>query len=111
MSASRRIVITPPLCQDISVTAPDARVGSPATRGIGGNLRSRGDHARLVRRSPGEAAAHVGRRRIVREMAADTPFGQLDFVYMPSRDVAADLRYFTDVLGARHVFAIDAMGT
>jgi hypothetical protein len=38
-------------------------------------------------------------------------FEQLDYVYMPSRDVAADLAYFTDVLGARCVFAIDSMGT
>jgi hypothetical protein len=38
-------------------------------------------------------------------------FQQLDYVYMPSRDVAADLGYFTDVLGARCVFAIDSMGT
>ena len=37
-------------------------------------------------------------------------FEQLDFVYTPSHDVAADMRYFTDVLGARLVFAIDAMG-
>jgi hypothetical protein len=35
---------------------------------------------------------------------------QLDFIYTPSDDVAADMRYFTDVLGARLVFAIDAMG-
>jgi hypothetical protein len=40
-----------------------------------------------------------------------TPFQQLDFVYTPSRDVAADLRYFTEVLGGRVVFAIAAMGT
>jgi hypothetical protein len=39
------------------------------------------------------------------------PFEQLDYVYMPSRDVAADLRYFNDVLGAEVVFAIDGMGT
>ena len=39
------------------------------------------------------------------------PFESLDYVYMPSRDVAADVRYFTDVLGARLVFAIEAMGT
>lgn len=39
------------------------------------------------------------------------PFLSLDYVYMPSRDVAADLRYFTDVLGAERVFAIDGMGT
>lgn len=37
------------------------------------------------------------------------PFAQLDFLYIPSGDVAADLAYFTEVLGARLVFAIDAM--
>jgi hypothetical protein len=37
-------------------------------------------------------------------------FGSLDYVYMPSRDVARDMAYFTDVLGGRLVFAIDAMG-
>ena len=35
----------------------------------------------------------------------------LDYVYMPSRDVATDLAYFTDVLAAERVFAIDGMGT
>lgn len=39
------------------------------------------------------------------------PFEQLDFLYTPSRDVAADLAYLTEVLGGRVVFAIDAMGT
>jgi len=39
------------------------------------------------------------------------PFEQLDFLYMPSRDVAADMAYFADVLGGRIVFAIDGMGT
>jgi len=38
-------------------------------------------------------------------------FEHLDYVYTPSRDVAADMRYFTDVLGGRLVFAIEAMGT
>jgi hypothetical protein len=38
-------------------------------------------------------------------------FERLDFVYMPSPDVAADVAYFTDVLGGRLVFAIEAMGT
>jgi catechol 2,3-dioxygenase-like lactoylglutathione lyase family enzyme len=38
-------------------------------------------------------------------------FEELDFVYMPSRDVAADVRYFTDVLGARLTFAVEGMGT
>ena len=30
---------------------------------------------------------------------------------MPSRDVAGDLAFFSDVLGGRVVFAIDSMGT
>jgi hypothetical protein len=40
-----------------------------------------------------------------------TLFEDLDFIYMPSRDVAADVRYFTDVLGARLTFAVEGMGT
>ena len=39
------------------------------------------------------------------------PLEQLDFLYTPSRDVAADLEYVTEVLGARVVFAVEAMGT
>jgi hypothetical protein len=35
----------------------------------------------------------------------------LDFVYMPSTDVAADVAYFTEVLGGRLVFAVEGMGT
>jgi hypothetical protein len=38
------------------------------------------------------------------------PFLQLDFLYMPSSDVAADMAYFTGVLGGRPVFAVEAMG-
>jgi hypothetical protein len=38
-------------------------------------------------------------------------FERLDYIYMPSRDVAADLAWFRDVLGGRVVFAIDGMGT
>jgi hypothetical protein len=38
-------------------------------------------------------------------------FEQLDFVYMPSSDVAADLTYFTQVLGGRLIFAVEGMGT
>jgi len=34
----------------------------------------------------------------------------LDYLYTPSRDVAADVAYLTDVMGGRLVFAIDAMG-
>jgi len=39
------------------------------------------------------------------------PFERLDFLYAPTRDVAGDLAYFTEVLGGRALFAIDAMGT
>jgi hypothetical protein len=38
-------------------------------------------------------------------------FDRLDFVYLPSRDVAADLKHFTCGLGADVVFAIEAFGT
>jgi hypothetical protein len=38
-------------------------------------------------------------------------FEALDFVYMPSRDVPADMAWFTDVLGGRLVFAVEGMGT
>jgi hypothetical protein len=38
-------------------------------------------------------------------------FQQLDYLYTPSTDVAADVRYFTDVLGGRLGFAIEGMGT
>ena len=36
--------------------------------------------------------------------------GSLDFLYTPSSDVAADLRYLVDVLGAEEVFAIEDGG-
>ena len=39
------------------------------------------------------------------------PFEQLDFLYMPSRDVAAERDHFVAVLGARLVFAIESHGT
>jgi predicted enzyme related to lactoylglutathione lyase len=35
----------------------------------------------------------------------------LDLLYVPSRNVEADLNFYRDVLGARVVFAIEAMGT
>jgi hypothetical protein len=38
-------------------------------------------------------------------------FERLDYVYMPSRDVAADLAYFAETLGGRVVFAIEEMAT
>jgi hypothetical protein len=38
-------------------------------------------------------------------------FDRLDFIYLPSRDVAADLKHFTDGLGAEVEFAIEAFRT
>jgi hypothetical protein len=38
-------------------------------------------------------------------------FDRLDFIYLPSRDVAADVEHFTRRLGAEIVFAIEAFGT
>jgi len=35
----------------------------------------------------------------------------LDVLYMPSRDVEADIRFYRDTLGGCVVFAIEAMGT
>jgi hypothetical protein len=45
------------------------------------------------------------------EVSADeAPFGQLDFLYTPSDDVASDMAYFADVLGGRIVFAVENNG-
>lgn len=38
-------------------------------------------------------------------------FDRLDFVYLPSRDVAGDVGHFTGGLGGDLVFAIEAFGT
>lgn len=38
-------------------------------------------------------------------------FESLDFVYLPSRDVAGDIARFTDGLGGSLVFAIERFGT
>jgi hypothetical protein len=48
---------------------------------------------------------------MMRIAVAEAPFEQLDYLYIPSVDVATDVRYFTEVLGARVVFAIDDGGT
>ena len=37
-------------------------------------------------------------------------FGRLDYLYTPSKDVAADAKYFTEVLGGRLIFAVEGMG-
>jgi hypothetical protein len=42
---------------------------------------------------------------------AALPFEQLDFLYVPSGDVAGDMAHTSEVLGGRVVFAIEAMGT
>ena len=39
------------------------------------------------------------------------PFERLDFLYMPSADVAADVEHFTSVVGGELVFTIEAFGT
>jgi catechol 2,3-dioxygenase-like lactoylglutathione lyase family enzyme len=44
---------------------------------------------------------------MIRMMAIES----LDVLYMPSRDTEADLAFYREVLGARVVFAIEAMGT
>jgi hypothetical protein len=41
----------------------------------------------------------------------ELPFERLDFIYMPSRDVALDLGFYRDALGGEVVFAIEAFGT
>lgn len=38
-------------------------------------------------------------------------FESLDFLYMPSRDVAADLAHYLDGLGGTLIFAIERFGT
>lgn len=38
-------------------------------------------------------------------------FEELDFIYLPSNDVAAELRSSTDELGAEVVYAIERFGT
>ena len=41
---------------------------------------------------------------------SEAPLDSLDFLYMPSRDVVADLAFYRDVLGGEVVFAIEAFG-
>jgi hypothetical protein len=42
---------------------------------------------------------------------AEMEIEALDLLYVPSRDVAADMRFYRDALGGHVVFAIEAMGT
>lgn len=44
-------------------------------------------------------------------MAEDRlPFLELDFLYVPSADVASEACYFADVIGGRVLFAVEGMG-
>jgi hypothetical protein len=45
-----------------------------------------------------------------RRVAGSPPFIQLDYLYVPSADVATDLEYFTGVLGGEVGFAVEGMG-
>jgi hypothetical protein len=51
------------------------------------------------------------RKALPRDAGNPAQFIQLDYLYMPSADVAADVNYFTGVLGARLAFSIEGMGT
>src|SRR3954468_16901543 len=68
-----------------------------------------------ARRSPARAVpmffADSRRSSSIAEMIADVVIEALDILYVPSRDVAADVAYYRDVLGGRVVWAIEAMGT
>jgi hypothetical protein len=53
----------------------------------------------------------TGRMAYTIDIKADvSSFLQLDYLYTPSSDVAADARYFIDVLGGRLGFAVEGMG-
>jgi predicted enzyme related to lactoylglutathione lyase len=43
-------------------------------------------------------------------MSGATDFESLDFLYMPSSDVARDLGFYTEMLGGEVAFAIEAFG-
>src|SRR5437588_2771994 len=78
---------------------------------------SRADGRRSASRRDAAAASPAraadGPSPFIREEAQhglSAPFEQLDYIYNPSRDVPAELRYFEDVLRARVVFAVEGMG-
>jgi len=115
-------------------------VVAPHCAGDGLGVRSALVHGRLLQREHVEAAEvrfrpHRGKYRVeaqpqqdvpradphplivpailptTEETIGEAPFIQLDYLYTPSDDVAADARYFADVLGGRLAFAIEGMGT
>ena len=58
-------------------------------------------------------ARNEGRRAprlLLRDQQDLSAFAQLDYLYTPSSDVAADAKYFTDVLGGKLAFAVEGMG-
>jgi hypothetical protein len=58
-----------------------------------------------------ERAGRVRRSAVQRCDDRRMSIEALDLLYVPSRDVEADLAFYRDVLRARVVFAIEAMGT
>jgi len=58
-----------------------------------------------VRRVPFRSSAGTSLRSL------SGVFDRLEFLYLPSRDVAADVKHFTDGIGAQLVFAIEAFET
>src|SRR4030081_4049016 len=76
----------------------------------------RGDASIWGSRSPNDMSLPAVTWAIVaapakKRKSAGHPFEQLDYLYTPSSDVAADARYFTDVLGGKLAFAIESVGT
>ena len=47
---------------------------------------------------------------LLRDRQELSSFLQLDYLYTPSQDVAADARFYTDVVGGRVAFAVEGMG-
>jgi predicted enzyme related to lactoylglutathione lyase len=46
-----------------------------------------------------------------RDISGHAMFEQLDFIYQPSRNVAADLEHYSSAFGAEVVFAVERFGT
>ncbi len=85
--------------------APGWKWSEHVSRALG--LGSRRRAVRLAR--PGRRAALRERR----PRLTDEPMKleQLDYLYLPSADVAADMASLVDAFGARVAFAIEGMGT
>jgi len=91
---------------DVSAVTPVASVGTSLWDV---RLAAEADDAVATR-----PALDVNSRSVVHaadRLTARRMFLSLDFIYMPSPDAAADARHFQEVLGAEHVFSIEAFGT